>query len=138
MKTKNSYPSSEFEQKDKCPSCGSPCDIHSDLDDNDECNDCRIFEDNLETAAIDYRDKSDDENTDEETMLINVNWYDKQEAFIAGAKWQQERSYSEEDLKEAFAIEFAEWLLIIYNEDIIYDAYTKEELLEIYKKEKAL
>jgi tRNA A37 N6-isopentenylltransferase MiaA len=60
------------------------------------------------------------------------------ETFVNGAKWQQERSYSEEDLKEAFAIGFAEWLLIIYNEDIIYDAYTKEELLEIYKKEKAL
>ncbi|CAB4153519.1 hypothetical protein UFOVP634_1, partial [uncultured Caudovirales phage] len=37
-----------------------------------------------------------------------------------------------------FAIGFAEWLLIIYNEDIIYDAYTKEELLEIYKKENEL
>lgn len=49
------------------------------------------LEECLETAAIDYRDKSDDENTDEETMLINVNWYDKQEAFIAGAKWQQEQ-----------------------------------------------
>ena len=39
---------------------------------------------------------------------------------------------------EEFAIEFAEWLLIIYNEDIIYDAYTKKELLEIYKKEQGL
>jgi hypothetical protein len=100
MKTKNSYPSSEFESKDRCPSCSSFCNIHTDLDDNDNCNDCRIFEDNLETASIDYRDKSDDENTDEETMLINVNWYDKQEAFIAGAKWQQERSYSEEEVRE--------------------------------------
>jgi hypothetical protein len=36
-------------------------------------------------------------------------------------------------LAEEFAIEFAEWLLIIYNEDIIYDAYTTKELLEIYK-----
>jgi hypothetical protein len=102
MKTKNSNPSSEFESKDRCPSCGSYCDIHIDLDDNDKCNDCKIFEDNLETASIDYRDKSDDENTDEETMLINVNWYDKQQAFIAGAKWQQERSYSEEDMKFAY------------------------------------
>lgn len=41
MKTKNSYPSSEFEDKDKCPSCGSYCNINTDLDDNDECNDCR-------------------------------------------------------------------------------------------------
>jgi hypothetical protein len=91
MKTKNSHPSSEFESKDRCPYCGSYCNIHTDLNDNDECNDCRTFKDNLETAAIDYRDKSDNENTDEETMLINVNWYDKQEAFVQGAKWQQEQ-----------------------------------------------
>jgi hypothetical protein len=44
-------------------------------------------DDEIETAAIDYRDKSDNENTDEETMLININWYDKQEAFTAGVKW---------------------------------------------------
>ena len=43
MKTKNSHPSSEFESKDRCPSCGSYCDIHIDLDDNDECNDCRTI-----------------------------------------------------------------------------------------------
>jgi hypothetical protein len=40
--------------------------------------------------------------------------------------------------KDDFAIGFAEWLLIIYNEDIIYDAYSKEELLEIYKTETGL
>ena len=40
-----------------------------------------------------------------------------------------------EVIADEFAIGFAEWILIIYNEDIIYDAYTKEELLEIYKKE---
>ena len=43
-----------------------------------------------------------------------------------------------EKIADEFAIGFAEWLLIIYNEDIIYDAYTKEELLEIYKKENEL
>ena len=43
-----------------------------------------------------------------------------------------------EVIADEFAIGFAEWLLIIYNEDIIYDAYTKEELLEIYKKENEL
>jgi hypothetical protein len=43
-----------------------------------------------------------------------------------------------EVIADEFAIRFAEWLLIIYNEDIIYDAYTKEELLEIYKKENEL
>jgi hypothetical protein len=43
-----------------------------------------------------------------------------------------------EVIADEFAIGFAEWLLIIYNEDIIYDAYTKEELLEIYKIENEL
>jgi len=31
IKTKNSYPSSEFEEQDRCPSCGSYCNIHTDL-----------------------------------------------------------------------------------------------------------
>ena len=35
---------------------------------------------------------------------------------------------------EEFAIGFAEWLVIRYNEDIIFDEYTTKELLEIYKK----
>jgi len=43
-----------------------------------------------------------------------------------------------EQVADEFAIGFAEWLLIIYNEDIIYDAYSKEQLLEIYKKENEL
>lgn len=42
MATKNSLPSSsQWEEKDRCPSCSSYCDIHLDLDDNDQCNDCR-------------------------------------------------------------------------------------------------
>lgn len=41
MKTKNNYPTSEFEAKDRCPSCGSYCNIFTDLDENDNCNDCR-------------------------------------------------------------------------------------------------
>ena len=44
--TKNSPPSSEFEHEDRCPSCGSPCNIHTDLDDKDYCNDCRIMTNN--------------------------------------------------------------------------------------------
>ena len=44
----------------------------------------------------------------------------------------------EKQQQDEFAKGFAEWLLIIYNEDIIYDAYTKKELLEIYKKEEGL
>ena len=39
--TYNSSPSSEWDAVDKCPSCGSPCNIYIDLDDNDNCNDCR-------------------------------------------------------------------------------------------------
>src|SRR5690606_6230124 len=35
MKTKNNFPTSEFEEKDKCPSCGSYCNIHTDLDDKE-------------------------------------------------------------------------------------------------------
>lgn len=100
MKTKNSHPSSDFEPEDKCPSCGNPCNIHSDLDNNDECNDCRSFEECLETASIDYRDKSDNENTDEETMLVNVNWYDKQVAFVEGAKWHQEQICNSEVIQK--------------------------------------
>lgn len=30
--------------------------------------------------------------------------------FINGAKWQQERSYSEEDLKEAFGMNDKDWI----------------------------
>ena len=41
MKTKNNYPTSEFEAKDRCPSCASYCNIFTDLNENDECNDCR-------------------------------------------------------------------------------------------------
>lgn len=43
-----------------------------------------------------------------------------------------------EVIADDFAIGFAEWLVIKYNEDIIYDEYTTKELLEKYKKEKGL
>jgi len=49
---KNSTPSSEFEHEDKCPSCGSPCNIHTDLDANDNCNECRDQIDTLEMGQI--------------------------------------------------------------------------------------
>ena len=51
------------------------------------------------------------------------------------AFWTSEWESECEKVADEFAVGFAEWLLIIYNEDIIYDAYSKEELLEIYKKE---
>jgi hypothetical protein len=56
-------------------------------------------------------------------------------AFVSDARFDSENVVK---IAEDFAIGFAEWLIIIYNEDIIYDAYSKEELLEIYKKEKGL
>jgi len=43
-----------------------------------------------------------------------------------------------EQIADEFAIRFAEWLVIRYNEDIIYDEYSTKELLEIYKKENKL
>ena len=43
-----------------------------------------------------------------------------------------------EKIADEFAIGFAKWLVIRYNEDIIYDEYTTKELLEFYKQEKAL
>lgn len=41
MFTKNSTPTSEFADKDQCPSCGSFCNIFVDLDKDDYCSDCR-------------------------------------------------------------------------------------------------
>ena len=55
------------------------------------------------------------------------------------------KNYDEQDpyqtfmtIADDYAIEFAEWLVIRYNEDIIYDEYTTKQLLEIFKKEKGL
>ena len=43
-----------------------------------------------------------------------------------------------EKIAEEFAIGFADWLVIQYNEDTIYPEHTTKQLLEIYKKEKGL
>ena len=45
-----------------------------------------------------------------------------------------DRDKQEQKEKDKFAIGFAEWLVIQYNEDTIYSEYTTKELLEIYKK----
>ena len=42
------------------------------------------------------------EEAAENYNLNTINAFGDYESFIAGAKWQQERSYSEEDLREAF------------------------------------
>lgn len=38
------------------------------------------------------------------------------------------------EICDNFAIKFAEWLVIQYNEDIMYTEYNTKELLEIFKK----
>lgn len=48
--------------------------------------------------------------------------------------WLADYAGNCEKIVDDFAICFAEWLIIIYNEDIIYHKYTTKELLEIYKK----
>ena len=109
MKTKNNYPSSEFEHEDKCPSCGSPCNIHIDLDDNDECNECRNQIDGLEMGQIIPKEEPKQETSEEaaekfyppKTTDLICSPKLVRDSFIAGAKWQQEQDknlYSEEDL----------------------------------------
>ena len=57
------------------------------------------------------------------------------EAFKSGKRFDIQNA---EVILDELAIGFAEWLVIRYNEDIIFDEYTTKELLEIYKKEKGL
>ena len=52
-----------------------------------------------------------------------------------GSEWdRRDVSNSLETDADEFAIGFADWLVIQYNEDIIYSEYTTKELLELYKK----
>jgi len=41
MTNRNSTPSNYHEERDRCPSCGSYCNLDTDLDDKDQCNNCR-------------------------------------------------------------------------------------------------
>ena len=117
MKTKNNYPSSEFEHEDKCPSCGSPCNIHTDLDDNDECKECRNQIDGLEMGQIIPKEEPKQETLEEAAEKFYENWEEitgldyentvpsevNKLDFINGAKWQQEQNknlYSEEEVSE--------------------------------------
>ena len=50
------------------------------------------------------------------------------------SKLEKQAKEMEKQQQDKFAIGFAEWLVIRYNEDIIYDEYSTQELLEIYKK----
>jgi len=84
--------------------------------------------------------ESNDVNRINEVNISNKKNMTLKEKFkeILTAFWINVWEDECEKVADEFAIGFAEWLLIIYNEDIIYDAYTKEELLEIYKEEKGL
>jgi len=42
------------------------------------------------------------EEAAENYNLNTINAFGDYESFIAGAKWQQERSYSEEDMRDAY------------------------------------
>ena len=105
MKTKNNYPSSEFEHEDKCPSCGSPCNIHIDLDDNDECNECRNQIDGLEMGQIIPKEELKQETLEEAAFNFTAGKSVKEICsrmdFVKGskfgAKWQQEQEQSNEN-----------------------------------------
>ncbi len=69
-------------------------------------------------------------------LFVNVDVTNKQrDAFIDGAKWQQERMYNEEDI-----IEFAEWII---NQDwdetevnFPNNSKSTKELLQLWKEQK--
>ena len=54
----------------------------------------------------------------------------EKESFIAGAKWQQERMYSEEDMREAFRVGFN----VGYNDETSPSYLTFEEWINKFKK----
>ena len=54
---------------------------------NDYYSAILVSDDEIETAALNYRDESDNKYINEDTLLVETHWYDKQEAFIAGVKW---------------------------------------------------
>jgi hypothetical protein len=60
----------------------------------------------LEEAAENYADKQSDismrQNPLEYSKSGEELWYESKVDFIEGAKWQAERMYSEDDLREAF------------------------------------
>lgn len=56
----------------------------------------------INTAQLMFQTEESKQETLEEAAENNNSIKIAREAFIEGAKWQQERSYSEEDLREAF------------------------------------
>ena len=57
---------------------------------NDYYSAILVSDDEIETAALNYRDESDNKYINEDTLLVETHWYDKQEAFITGVKWALE------------------------------------------------
>jgi len=90
-------------------------------------NDCFCFE---ETAEEFYPINSSGGSME---MLNRHQLYNsyKQEGFIKGAKWQQERMYSEEDLRKAFRHSRQ---ALIFEKDMppVYESF--EEWFEQFKK----
>jgi hypothetical protein len=62
----------------------------------------------LEEVAENYADKQSDismrQNPLEYSKSGEELWYESKVDFIEGAKWQQERMYSEEDLRRAYIV----------------------------------
>jgi hypothetical protein len=67
--------------------------------------------------------------------MMSYVFPEKEKSFIDGAKWQQERSYSEEDMKEAFRIGFN----VGYNDEespsyLIFEEWFKNGLKKFKNK----
>jgi hypothetical protein len=78
----------------------------------------------LEEAAKEYAENEiKDRGTDNDKLICSID-------FIAGAKWQAERMYSEEDMRKAFSY-YSQRLILGYE---YIDVYFKEWMIEQFKK----
>jgi hypothetical protein len=100
--TKNSTPSSEFEHEDRCPSCGSPCNILTDLDDKDYCNDCRVVG-NKKPSIVEWQHielskflDGKSEYTDAHGILNKAKEMHKEEIVLLSAGWAKLREQTRE------------------------------------------
>ena len=94
---------------------------YDNLHDTKEISSCIKVVETLEEAA----EKYDENNTNDE--------YGKSyRAFIEGAKWQQERSYSEEDMKKMYKAGYQRGLRGLPIQDII--EVPSKEWFEQFKK----
>lgn len=79
------------EPKNICIQTGLPCGMQCLSEET--CNSIRLKQETLEEASREYYKRG---------QLGFEKAADTEMAFLRGAKWQQERMYSEEDMKEAF------------------------------------